>query len=159
MSWTSPTSHSDPDSVWADETKVYDGDTGTHAYTTTANKNLELNISPTITCDKVRIYAEEEVVPGTDLNPNVYIDLYYDSAWNNIFGGTITKTTWVEKTITAGIKSVTKARVRSPIDQGGTQFNLFEFEFNSITRPKLGDEWEVQQAAGAIIGDSGPKLE
>lgn len=126
MAWVSPTGHDDYDTVWGNETNAYDEDTETYASTLSETGYLGLTLTGAISCDKVRIFAADEwAVP---VNPEVDIDVYYDSAWNNIFSGEITKGEWVEKTISAGTKSVDKARVRSTLT--GNEHRIFEFDFN-----------------------------
>jgi len=127
--WVSPTGHDDPSSNWAYESNAYDDDTGSGAFTNDP-EYLELTHSA-ILCDKVRIYAAK-MFKGELYDPNIDIDVYYGEAWHNIFSGTITKQTWVEKAI-GSTESVTKARVRCPTLVGGiVGLRLYEFDFNSF---------------------------
>lgn len=126
--WVSPTSHNDPDSKWVMEVDAYDGDTGSSAANTAVNYDhyLELTIAA-IQCDKVRIYAQDIYITG--YNPDLDIDVYYSSAWHNIFSGTITKLAWVEKAI-GSTQTVTKARVKS--NTSDKTLRIYEFEFNLL---------------------------
>lgn len=111
--WLPPTSHDDPDTVWTDETNAYDGNTATYAKTYTTDKYLELYITETY-CDRVRVFAKtiSSSDPPGETDPDIDIDVYYGAAWHNIYSGSITKNTWVEKTI-GSRQEVTGVRVKS----------------------------------------------
>lgn len=132
--WLSPTSYSDPDSAWITETNAYDDDTGTYAGSSGTiygpNHYLELNRGGAeLSCGSCRIYA------NTGANdPDINIDFRYDGAWHNIFSGTITKNTWVIKVNSAGIKLVTKARIKWNVNGVGQFAYLYEFDFGGGLR-------------------------
>jgi hypothetical protein len=123
--WVSPTSHNDLD-TWMAEANAYDGNTGTQALTGTSGGELELTIGA-MSCDKIRIYAYDwELIAGNS-NPDVTISVYYDSAYHEIFSGTITKDTWVEKPI-GSVETVTKAKISGTLASGHFLY-LVEFQF------------------------------
>ncbi|KKM03221.1 hypothetical protein LCGC14_1776590 [marine sediment metagenome] len=139
MAWVSPTSFFDPDSKWADEALIYDGDTATPGVISSAGFYVELLLPSAILCDKVRIYAAKFQAPFF-YDPNIAIDVFYGVGWNNIWDGTTTKQTWVEKAIGSN-ETVVKARIK--FNSTGTVGFLYEFEFNEvillgIARPKVG---------------------
>jgi len=126
MAWISPTGHNDPDGRWTSDEEAYDDDTGSYAYNSDANYDhyLELTIAELL-CDKVQIYARDTIgVPS--YNPDLDIDVYYSSAWHNIWSGVITKNTWVEKAIGSS-QLVTKARIKS--NTSDKNLKLYEFDF------------------------------
>ena len=125
--WVSPTGHNDLD-VWGNEGNAYDNNTGTYAGTTTSGGELELTIGA-IVCDKVRIYAADFYYTG-QTDPTVIISVYYDSAYHQIFSGSITKQTWVEKSI-GSTETVTKAKISGTVASGHGLY-LYEFDFNSL---------------------------
>jgi len=137
--WTSPTSFDDPDSAWNTETLIYDGNTTTSGYTFTHDHYLELILDSAIDTDTVRIYGQivDLTPPGAYYDIEVDIDLFYGADWHNIFSGTIAKNTWVEKTNPAGIKSVTKARIKS--NNASYTTRIYEFEFEA--RAGAGKVW------------------
>lgn len=123
----SPTGFSDADSEWGDETNIYDGNTATYGYTLTYDHYIELTLDSAINLDTIRIYGALYNPAVGLLDLEVAIDLYYDADWHNIFDGTIAKSTWVEKTNSAGVKSVSKARIKSNNESYRTF--VYEFEF------------------------------
>jgi hypothetical protein len=128
--WVSPTGASGTD--WVNHSNTYDNDTGTCANSNDQGSYIELTISA-IVCDKVRIYAERwsDGLSAT-LDPDIDIDVYYDSAWHNIFSGTVTKSTWVTKTI-GSTEVVTKAQVKcNDALLLADAIRIYEFDFNSV---------------------------
>lgn len=124
MSWITPTSHNDPDSVWTDESNAYDGNTVSYAYTYVAGKYLELNVAA-MACDKIRIFArlvKYNIPIPLFTDPDVDIDVYYGSAWNNIYSGTIAVGEWVQKEI-GSLQLVTAVRIKS---NDALYFNFFD---------------------------------
>lgn len=108
--WVSPTGHTDPDNAWSDEASAYDDDLNTYASTFSVVYYLELSRAAT-SCSKVRLNAlTADNVQGY-INPDVDVDVYYNSAWHNIHSGTITKQTWAEIDI-GSTQTVTGVRVK-----------------------------------------------
>lgn len=120
MAWTSPDGFEDPDSVWTDEEKAYDGNTETYAYDNYTRKNLILTFTSPVETEKCRLYAH----PGVgDVNLTIYF--YYDGAYHSIFSGIITSNEWVEKINSAGAKTVSQIKV---VDNVSAGLRLHEFE-------------------------------
>ena len=119
MAWVSPTGFVD-NSDWRNEARAYDGNTGTRAEEYVRGF-LDLTRAA-IDCSKIRIYCQTYL----SLDAVVDIDVYYEGGWHDVFEGVISRNVWVEKSIPAGTKSVSKARVRSA---SGTEMDLWEFEF------------------------------
>ena len=132
VGWTSPTGHDDPDNEWFEEPYIYDGDTGTYGGTFTYDHYLELTLDSAVDLDTIKIYGHvfDPAPPGPHYDLDVAIDLYYDGDWHNIFDGTIAKETWVEKTNSAGVKSVSKARIKS--NEESFRTFVYEFEFKRL---------------------------
>ena len=131
--WVTPDSHSDPSSDWDNETNAYDDDTATFAQETPSGINtwgvyLELLFDEAIYCDGVRFdaYYTKSTVNQID------IDLYYNSAWNDLYQGAYTNHTWVEKSI-GSTEKVEKARVRFYHDSEDypRPARLYEFDFDA----------------------------
>lgn len=128
MGWVSPTGHNDPSEAWANEVRAYDENLGLWAQTSTTGAYLELTHA-VLSCDKVRIYCWHEW-KTVKSDPDIDIDIYYSEAWHNIFSGTVTKETWIEKEI-GSTQNVTAARVKCNDTLGGFDiFDLAEFDFN-----------------------------
>jgi len=110
--WRTPTGHNDPDNAWLDEGKAYDDTESTHAtkHGLVAGQwtpFLELT-HDALLCDKVRFLLNNSDFDLVD------VDVYYDSAWHDVYQGVYDAyPTWNEKNIPAGLKSVTKARLRA----------------------------------------------
>ena len=156
MAWISPTGHNDPDGRWTSDEEAYDDDTGSYAYNSDANYDhyLELTIAELL-CDKVQIYARDTIgVPS--YNPDLDIDVYYSSAWHNIWSGVITKNTWVEKAIGSS-QLVTKARIKS--NTSDKALRLFEFDFGealNVETDACTDPTSTSlQANGDVVCDGG----
>jgi len=117
--WISPTGYNDPDVGWTSEWKIYDGSIIGLAYGTPYlvdpgawSSYVELTHDELL-CSKVRVYMQN----ANDTNPYIEIGVWYDSTWNSIFTGTITKSVWVEKSI-GSTENVDKMRVRWYNDTG-----------------------------------------
>lgn len=134
--WLSPTGFNDPSGKWGYETDAYDNNTSTGAYTNVVGSYIELTHA-SLSCDKIQIYISTGPwgsAPIFQSDPNIDIDLYYDSAWHNIFSGIVSKLTWVEKTNPAGTKTVTTAGIKfNSIDAWG---RLWEFDFWEVEGPE-----------------------
>ncbi len=124
--WVSPTSTVDADMAYTDDALVYDGSTTTYAHTLTYPNYLEIVLPYLVLCNKIRIHASRDTNTG---DPNVDIDVYYGGAYTNIFSGTVTKSTWVEKTFDT--QTITKARVK--FNTFTLRGELYEFAFWDIS--------------------------
>jgi len=129
MAWRTPTGHYDPYNSWSNESRAYDGNTGTYATTqfTYWGDRLELSID-VIDCDKVRYFASRD----STLVDQVQIRVYYSGAWHTIYEGAITVGSWKEVPI-GSTQKVTKAWFRFHANSGYTKEGyLREFQFNEI---------------------------
>lgn len=131
--WTSPTGFDDPDSAWLSETNIYDADVETFGgcYYVNVGKYLELTLSAAISCNKVRIYAATCTLGVGFYDPDIDIDVFYGGVWNNIFSGSITKQTWVEKSI-GSTETVSKARIKWNTLTTNQYGYIYEFDFWSV---------------------------
>lgn len=109
IEWVSPTGHNDPSSVWGDDAKAYDDNTGTFTGYSIPKSSwsgyLELTFD-SMDADKVRIYHQT----SNDID-NMEID-YYDTDWVNFYSdevGAINQ--WVDYSI-GSTKTITKIRIR-----------------------------------------------
>jgi len=123
MGWVRATSTNDPDEAWGNDAKAIDGDTGTQAYISAggAGKFLELILTASISCDKIRLYT------GSTL-ATMDVDLYYDEDWHHLYLDTPTPNQWVEVAIGA-TETVEKARVTWSADYKA----ISELEFWEVT--------------------------
>lgn len=119
MGWVSPTGASGDN--WSDPENVYDEDTGTLAYCNVDDADLEMTLDSAIDCTKVRFFLYCAWAFSINL------DVFYEGAYHEIYSGTPPEDQWVEKTIPAGMKSVSKARI-SAVNGNKTWF-LYEFDF------------------------------
>ena len=122
MGWVSPTDYIDALNDWTNEANTYDEDTGTFSWYSGDGGSLILTLGAAIDCDKVRIFS-------SDVPASVTIQVYYESAWHEIYSGAIASGEWVEKTIPAGTKSVYQASIT--YDTAFKYVN--EFDFNEVT--------------------------
>lgn len=122
--WMSPNRYSNSYPYWSYCERAYDKnlDTAAHNWREGYGRHLELLLASPLPCSKVRINAD-----GIKENPYVDIDLYYENNWHNVFRGTITRRVWVEVSIPAGIKVVSKARIET--SSGSLVVRVWEFEF------------------------------
>jgi len=131
MVWVSPTSHNDTSGKWQEEAKAYDGNTGTGALGTCdpmeGTGYLELTHSA-INCDKIRFWVNTMDAGALDA-----VQVYYEGGWHDT-SYSYAAGQWVEATIPAGTKSVTKIRfsARSEDEEEGGGLRLYEVEFNQI---------------------------
>ena len=131
--WVTPTGHNYP-TEWNDEEDSHDNQLNTAAYTDIYWGNtwhwtepLELSISQTIDCDKVRFYAKyiENRCDKTT------IEIFYNNAWHVVYTGGFEHKTWHE--IDFGSEySISKARISFRVRKYygvPTIAELFEFNF------------------------------
>ena len=135
MGWISPEDYADPSGHWVNPPHAYDEDTDSECYTWEGTDYLELyRINEAeISCNKVRIFAADST-DGTHGDPDIDIDVYYSGGWHNIWSGTITKDTWVEKPV-GSTQDISKVRIK-PNTLVYTYLNFYEFDF-----------WEVEPSA------------
>jgi len=140
LGWVTPTSHYDSNSQWDDEVNAYDDDTNTYtrSYHDINDPDgvwsffIYLNHSVLI-CDKVRFYARGPTVDPAFVD-QVDLDIYRGGVWVDIYQGTFTDKTWMEKSFVQG--SVNQSRIRFRINLGSSAlyYQLYEFDFNN-SRP------------------------
>ena len=123
--WFPPTGHDDVNNEWQNEANAYDDNIGTYANTDADDEYYLELICAEMLCKKIRIYANRYNYGSYD--PDIDVDVYYDSGWHNINSGIITKDTWVEISIPAGEKSLTKMRIKG--NAGSGDLRLFEAQF------------------------------
>lgn len=130
--WVSPTDFVDPDTAWTDEIYAYDEQVSTWAQSSIAADSwgsyIELTIDP-VSCDKVRFRANYHA----SYIDQVSLDVYYDSAWNNIYEGVFEPIgTWTEKAI-GSTETVTAVRMKfANEDSQARNANLYEVDFGRV---------------------------
>ncbi len=126
--WVSPTGF--VDGVWTDEAFAYDEDTGTYAVTTIGvvgwSDDLELTVAE-LQCDKVQIWSSMQA--SMDL---IEVDVYYGSAWHNIYSGSLTTGAYVEYPI-GSTQSVTAMRIRYHATKANRWVGVNEADFNEVS--------------------------
>jgi len=119
MGWVLPTSYTDSNGKWTDETKAYDGDVGTYASGQSGTTAiLSLGGVGTIFCYKIRIYCSD--ASGDDAT-NIEI---YRGSWIH-WQGTIPALTWFE----IEFKSLVKLDSVSIRRISGGDWRIYEFQF------------------------------
>lgn len=109
--WVSPTSHIDPDNEWYMEFWAYDGRLSTRAHTIWGDADWSSYLILLINeqyINKVKFYAED----ARGWTDKIDIDVWYEGDWHDAYEGVFAYLEWVEKSIPAGTKLVSKARVR-----------------------------------------------
>ena len=131
--WLSPTGYVDPDNTWISEPAAYDNNISTYAYsssipTATWSKYIEFTIN-SISCSKVRYYLS-----STD-NYTISLDVYYSSAWHNIYEGAFTVNVWTEKEI-GSVQTITAMRMKFYQNSGYDRtFSIKELDFWGVAAP------------------------
>lgn len=135
--WISPTEYYDPYDEWVDEENTYDDDTETFATEEEIEKNswgefIELSLD-SLYCHKVRFYA---YYLETGIN-KIDLDVAYDQSWHNVYEGSFTDQSWVEKELPGGTQRVFAARVRfyNDNDSIAQDAKLYEFDFYQSDPP------------------------
>ena len=131
--WVTPSGHNNP-SEWNDEEDAHDSKINTATFTNIYwgsswhwTEPLELSLSSTISCEKVRLYAKyiENRCDRTT------IEIYYNNAWHVVYIGSFENKDWYE--IDFGTEhTISKARVSFRIRKYygiPTIAELFEFDF------------------------------
>jgi len=129
INWTSPTGYEDADSKWGLETYAYDdafGVVGAEPDIPASSWGSFLNLTITATnCSKLRFYTSNSY-GFVDL---VDLDVYYSSAWHDVYNGTFTDGMWIDKSL-GGTYSVTKARIKfHNTATYPSSIDLLEFDF------------------------------
>jgi hypothetical protein len=103
-------SHSDPSASWTDEVYAYDDSLTTYAYAPGGSSGyLELTFDEAFATDTVGLCLN-----STETGNTLAVDVYYDSAWNNIYSGAIpNQNAWSWFAIPAGTKTVSQVRLKN----------------------------------------------
>ena len=135
--WVTPTGFSDPDTGWTVEANAYDDDVTTYAISSLVaslawSDELQLTHAG-IVCDKIRIHAFIYGLGAITVN----LDAYYDGDWRDIYTGSMSNNSWLEKTLPA-TKTVTALRAKF-YNSGGVShhFGFNEADFWGVEGGKL----------------------
>ncbi len=124
--WESPDGASG--TGWSSTGNTYDDNTTTYAYYTIGAYSWSdyIYLDLEVWSDRLRYWVTRE---HTDVN-TVDLDVYYDSAWHDVWQGVFNVGTWQEKGI-GGLEQVTQARMRFWNDDVSTSYwvRLHEFDF------------------------------
>ena len=158
LGWVTPTSHYDPNTQWTDENKAYDDDidTETESYHAINDPDgvwsffIYLNHSVLI-CDKVRFYARGPTGDPAQVD-QVDVDVCRGGVWVDVYQGTFTDKTWVEKSFVQGSVNQSRIRFRINAANGGLYYQLYEFDFNkSRPVPMIMNEGPINKSWGAPL--------
>ena len=134
LTYTSPTSFTDPSAAWSDEAKAYDDDTGTRAYltanipATSWSDYLQLSEGFLMT-NAIRIWAD---VGGTTTE-QIDLDMETGGAWVDIYQGTFDDLAWVTYYL-GDIYPITDSRIRLYNDDGDAHSgHVYELDFFEYT--------------------------
>lgn len=136
MGWLSPTSHTDMSSKWINEPNAYDENTGTNTNCSSlgGGNALWLEISPTITSNRIRVYVYEQK-GGTQYDPDIGIRIAHDGGTSGVWIGQVARNTWIEKTHTQ-YDGVISYRIWFNSKQaGGSSLYLCEVDFWEVEAP------------------------
>ena len=125
--WKTPDSTYDSGYNWSDDSNAIDDNTSTQAHTSYNNSWLELRLTSSIQCTKVRLWADRDY----GHTPEAKVDVYYDGAWHNIHDGILNDGEWTEVEI-GSQQQVEKARVCAK-NLSSEYFYLYEFAFWEVT--------------------------
>jgi len=128
--WITPTGASG--TGWSSAANSKDDNNSTYAYeynVTLASYGNWLTFTVgSMLCDKIRFDA----LYNTDIL-EIIIEVYYEAGWHQIYIGSYTNHAWVEKSIPAGQKTVTQARVKFYNSTGFPGLaKMYEFDFNQV---------------------------
>jgi hypothetical protein len=158
LGWVTPTSHYDPNAHWTNEDRAYDDDLDTYTDSYHAINDpdgvwsffIYLNHSALI-CDKVRFYARGPTGDPTQVD-QVDVDVCRGGVWVNVYEGTFTDKTWVEKGFTQGSVNQSRIRFRMNAANGGLYYQLYGFDFNnSRPVPMIMDEGPTNKSWGVSL--------
>lgn len=152
MGWVSPTGFVDGGGVWTDEPLAYDDDTLTFAYVNCPlgwSDYLELTLAEII-CDKVQLWMGRVNTQVTD----VEVDVYYSSAWHNIYSGAIVVGSFQEFAI-GSEQSVTAMRIRFSASKANRQAEVNEADFWEVSAIPTGTVYLVKATGRRTQLDTG----
>lgn len=166
MGWINPTGSTA--NGWVDPTYAYNGNTGNYATYTVSGGSwtnyLEMSISSTA-ISQVRVYGSY-----TNSITTMDIDIYYDSAWHNVYSSTYPTGAYVTQDL-GGTYTVTGIRVRGYRPSGGGTRDLYIHDtglyeaptsavYNKISGTwKQADSYSVKVSGTWKTVDSGYKRE
>jgi len=145
--WVSPTGFVDGGSVWTDEPLAYDEDTLTFAWVNCPagwSDYLELTIAE-ITCDKVQLWMGRVNTQVSD----VAVDVYYNSAWANIYSGAFVVGSFQEFAI-GSEQLVTAMRIRFFSEKANRQAEIYEADFNDAGLVEDISNLPIEKAFGLV---------
>lgn len=142
--WVKPTGFNDPSNAWTYESRAYDNSTSTYAYTSSNYTNawtpfLELTSSP-IPCEKIRFYQGL-----ASYYTSIDIDVFNNASqqWQDVYEGSFTAGSWIEKNIPGGTIGITKARIRLNVGATSYKGRIYEFEFWDACKPPYWEEVDI----------------
>jgi len=93
--WYIPDIHYDPDNLWNNETLIYDDNDITAGDTSVAKLTwssfILLDVYNELYCEIIKFLAYQKGILGIE---KIDIDLYYNSAWHDLFEGTFINQVW-----------------------------------------------------------------
>ena len=152
MAWVRPTSYSDPNSRWTDETKAYDSDTTTFAYSAIHSSGYWTDYiyfyRASAKCYQVRFicnaYTHDYYPSGASIDISVEIN----SNWVSVYSGSYTYNTYVTKNFTAN--NVTGIRIRFYNNTGvDVNHRIRDLQLNTVDAPTV-----TTNACSDILGYS-----
>jgi hypothetical protein len=121
--WILPTSNSDPNSKWTNETRAYDANMTLYcqgAITSTAGSYLNLFHAGVTDCNKIRLYFYQATVPYT-----VVIDVNYGADWHTVYSG-VPSSEWITGEI-GSLQTVVGMRLEAY--GGSSNVRIYEAHF------------------------------
>ena len=152
MGWVSPTGFVDGGGTWSSEALAYDENTGTYAVETIVSAGwgnyLELT-HLAINCDKVQVWSSYQA--NIDL---IEVDVYYSSAWYNLYSGAVTIGQYVEYAI-GSTQSVTAMRIRYHTTKRNRWVGINEADFWEVSAIPTGTVYLVKATGRRTQLDTG----
>lgn len=129
---TTPANHTDYSTEWDNESYAYDDDNATYADRDNIPVNswsgyLGFHLSEATPCNSISYIAKYDGATGID---EIDVDLYYDSAWHDIYQGAFSDNTTETKDI-GSIENVLSMRIRlyNESDGSATKGQIYEVDF------------------------------
>ena len=127
--WYIPEVYYDPDNAWENETLIYDGLDNTAGSTIISDAKtwssfILLDVYSEIYCEVIKFLAYQKGATGIE---QIDIDLYYDSAWHDLYEGVFNNQEWTEIKVTPW-RYLYSARIRFYAKKADTAM-LYGFEF------------------------------